>query len=187
MNDGRYLDTLGLWEAAAALPDQLTAALEAANAAFGGATLPSGNAVRAVAAFGEGTAGTACEAAAALAGPHLRVPFWVGDGATVPAFVDDRTLVFAVSCAEGTDARGAAHEALARGARVVAVGSDGTLAALAADAGLPWCPVSPERRPGARRARRRDGSGAGRAGRERPGARCHRLGRCGGGSPGAPS
>jgi glucose/mannose-6-phosphate isomerase len=144
VNDGRYLDTLGLWEAAAALPEQLTAALEAANDAFGGAALPSGDALRAVAAFGEGTAGTACDAAAAVAGPHVRVPFWVGDGATVPAFVDDRTLVFAVSCAEGTDAAGAAHEALARGARVVAVGSDGTLAALAADAGLPWCPVTPD-------------------------------------------
>ena len=30
MTDGRYLDTLGMWEAAAALPEQLSAALEAA-------------------------------------------------------------------------------------------------------------------------------------------------------------
>jgi hypothetical protein len=96
-----------------------------------------------VAAFGEGTAATACHAAAALAAPHLRLPFWVGDGATVPAFVDEHTLVFAVSCAEGTDAVGAAQEAVARRARVVAVGSDGELAAVAATAGLPWCPVTP--------------------------------------------
>jgi len=143
VTDGRYLDTLGIWEAAAALPEQLTAALETSRRAFGGDALPPGEAVRAVAAFGEGTAATACHAAAALAAPHLRLPFWVGDGATVPAFVDEHTLVFAVSCAEGTDAVGAAQEAVARRARVVAVGSDGELAAVAATAGLPWCPVTP--------------------------------------------
>ena len=144
MTDGRYLDTLGMWEAAAALPEQLSAALEAGRRAFGGAALPSGEAVRAVAAFGEGTAATACQAAAALAVADLRVPFWVGDGSTVPAFVDEHTLVFAVSCAAHTDATAAAEEAAGRGAPVVAIGSDGTLAALAADTGLPWCPVTPD-------------------------------------------
>jgi len=144
VSDRQYLDTLGMWEAAAALPEQLPAALDTARRAFGDAALPPGDAVRAVAAFGEGTGGTACDVVAALAAPHLRVPFWVGHGAGVPAFVDDHTLVFAVSCGEGTDAVGAAQEAVARGARVVAVGSDGALADLAADAGLPWCPVTPE-------------------------------------------
>ena len=99
--------------------------------------------MRAVAAFGQGTGGTACEAAAALSSPHLGVPLWVGHGPDVPAFVDGHTLVLAVSCVEGADATTAAHEAVARGARVVAVGSDSGLARLAADAGLPWCPIAP--------------------------------------------
>jgi glucose/mannose-6-phosphate isomerase len=143
VSEEQYLDTLGMWQAAAAQPEQLLAALDSARRAFGGDTLPPADAVRTVAAFGEGTGGTACEAAGALAAPHLRVPFWVGHGTTVPAFVDERTLVFAVSCGEGAEVTRAAREAVARGAWVVAVGSDGALAALAADAGLPWCPVAP--------------------------------------------
>ena len=143
MTEGLYLDTLGMWEATANLPEQLVGALEVAGEAFRGSALPAADSVRVVAAFGQGTGGIACQAAAALAAPHLPVPFWVGDGASVPAFVDRHTLVFAVSCAEGGEATAAAHEAAARGARVVAVGSDDALAGLAAESGLPFCPLSP--------------------------------------------
>ena len=142
MTAGQYLDTLGMWEATATVPEQLVGALQEAGAAFTG-SLPSQDSVRAVAAFGEGTGGIACQAAAALAAPHLPVPFWVGHGPAVPAFVDRHTLVFAVSCAEGGEATAAAHEAVARGARVVAVGSDGALAGLAAESGLPFCALGP--------------------------------------------
>ncbi len=143
MTAGQYLDTLGMWEATASLPEQLVGALQEAATAFSGSALPSRDSVRAVAAFGEGTGGIACQAAAALAAPHLPVPLWVGHGPAVPAFVDRHTLVFAVSCAEGGEATAAAHGAVARGARVVAVGSDGALAALASEAGLPFCALSP--------------------------------------------
>ena len=143
MNDRPPLDSLGMWEAAAALPEQLLSALAGARDVFAGSALSPGSTVRSVAAFGQGTGATACEAVAALAAPHLRVPLWVGHGAEVPAFVGADTLVLAVSCGEGTDVTAAAHEAVARGARVVAVGSDGALERLAADAGLPWCEVSP--------------------------------------------
>ena len=143
MNDRPYLDSLGMWEAATAQPEHLLSSLAVARDAFAGSALPDARAVRSVAAFGQGTGGTACEAAAALAAPHLGVPLWVGHGADVPAFVDGHTLVLAVSCVEGADATTAAHEAVARGARVVAVGSDSGLARLAADAGLPWCPIAP--------------------------------------------
>ncbi len=144
MTDRPYLDSLGMWEATAALPEQLRESLAVAREAFAGSTaLRSAGTPRAVAALGQGTGGSACEATAALAAPHLRVPFWVGRGPTLPAFVDGETLVLAVSCDEGTDVPAAAHEALASGAHVVAVGSDPALARLAADAGIPWCPVSP--------------------------------------------
>jgi glucose/mannose-6-phosphate isomerase len=151
VSDRGYLDTLGVWEAAAALPEQLIVALDTARAALDGAG-PSGDAsVRSVAAFGLGTGGTACQAAAALTSPRLAVPFWVGLGAETPAFVDRHALVFAVSCSGGTaETLAAASESVARGARVVAVGgdADSALAGLAADAGFPWCPLSPAGRRG---------------------------------------
>jgi len=139
--DRPYLDSLGMWEAATRQPEQLISSLAGARDALAATVLPDAGAVRSVAAFGQGTGGTACEAAATLAAPHLGVPMWVGHGAEVPAFVDSHTLVLAVSCGEDADATTAAREAVARGAPVVAVGSDGGLARLAADAGLPWCPI----------------------------------------------
>jgi glucose/mannose-6-phosphate isomerase len=141
-----YLDTLGLWEAAAALPEELSEGLDTAHGALQVLGPTDATAVRTVAAFGLGTGGTACEAAAALVAPLLPVSFWLGHGDEVPAFVDEHTLVLAVSCSGDTaETVIAAADAAARGARVVTVGGDaeGALARLAADAGLPWCPVAP--------------------------------------------
>ena len=79
--------------------------------------MPGGRAVRAVAAFGLGTGGTACAAAAALAAPDLTVPFWVGHGSALPAFVDASTLVLAVSSSGDTEETlTAAEKAIERGA-----------------------------------------------------------------------
>ena len=142
MSDRPSLDSLGMWEAASALPEQLLSALAAARDGFAGCAPPAAT-VRSVAAFGQGSGASACEAVAALAAPHLRVPLWVGHGVEVPAFVDEHTLVLAVSCVEGAEATTAALEAVARGARVMAVGSDSALERLASDAGFPWCPVTP--------------------------------------------
>ncbi len=146
MNEPPYLDTVGMWEAAAALPEQLTETLEVAARAFPEDALPAPGSTRAVALFGLGTAATAIRAAAALVAPHLPVPLWAGSGPDVPAFVGPGTLVGAVSTSGGTpETLDALREALARGARAVAVGGDdsGALARLAADAGVPWCPVEP--------------------------------------------
>jgi glucose/mannose-6-phosphate isomerase len=139
------LDTLGMWEAVASLPEQLPAALHAAGEAFeGSAALDSGAPYRAVAAFGLGTGLTACAAAAALTARDLTVPFWVGGGSAVPGFVGPDTLVLAVSpSGRSAETLVAAEKAVALGATVVTVGgaSGGALATLAHDAGLPWCPV----------------------------------------------
>jgi glucose/mannose-6-phosphate isomerase len=134
-----------MWEATAALPEQLSGALQRAGDAFGGSPSLDGAGFRSVAAFGLGTGGMAAAAAAALTAPDLTVPFWVGNGSGVPAFVDAGTLVFAVSSSGGTaETLSAAAEAVERGATVVAVGGQpgGALARLAVGAGLPWCPVS---------------------------------------------
>ena len=138
------LDTLGMWEATAALPEQVSEALEAADDAFARIAPVGAGAFRAVAAFGLGTGGMACAATAALTTPDLTVPFWVGHGSALPAFVGVDTLVLAVSSSGGTaETLTAAEKAVERGATVVAVGGepDGPLAALAADAGLAWCPT----------------------------------------------
>jgi glucose/mannose-6-phosphate isomerase len=138
------LDTLGMWEAAAGLPEQLSGALQTAGDAFGGSAALGGGACRAVAVFGLGTGQVAARAAAALSAPDLAVPFWRGDGSAVPAFVGTDTLVFAVSSSgETAETLAAAAEAVERGATVVAVGGEpgGALAGLADDAGFPWCPV----------------------------------------------
>ena len=140
----RALDSLGMWGAAAALPEELSGALQTAGDAFGGSPSPGGGPFRAVAAFGLGTGAVAGAAAAALSASDLTVPFWVGNGSPVPAFVGADTLVFAVSPSGTTvETLAAAAEAVARGATVVAVGGGPgePLARLADEAGLPWCPV----------------------------------------------
>jgi glucose/mannose-6-phosphate isomerase len=138
------LDTLGMWEAIATLPEQLSGALRTADGAFAGLAADGG--VRSVAAFGLGTGGTACAVVAALTAPDLTVPFWVGRGSALPAFVDPSTLVLAVTTSGDTEETlTAAEKAIERGARVVTIGgeSDAALARLADGAGLPWCPVAP--------------------------------------------
>ena len=149
MSEQASPDTLGMWEAVTSLPEQLSGAVRVASEAFGdtagsGDTAAFGSgAFRAVAAFGLGTGGTACAAAAALTAPDLAVPFWFGAGPGLPAFVGPGTLVLAASSSGCTaETLRAAEQAVERGATVVAVGGDagGALARLADDTGLPWCP-----------------------------------------------
>jgi len=133
-------DTYGLADAAAMFPERLPSVLEAARRALAGFGAAD---VRAVAACGVGTGGLAAEAVMALGAPHLAVPFWVGHGAQIPAFVDRHTLFIALSGSGASEETvAAADEAARRGATVVAVGGDApsALARLAADVGLPWCP-----------------------------------------------
>ena len=160
------LDTLGMWEVTAALPEQVSGALAAAVDAFAPMGPVGRNVFQSVAAFGLGTGGLACAATAALTAPDLTVPLWVGHGSAVPAFVGADTLVLAVSSSGGTaETLTAAEKAVERGATVVAVGGEpnGALAALAADAGLPWCPT-----PG--RSRNTPGGGGGSTARAALGA-----------------
>ncbi len=116
------LDTLGAWDEAAALPEQLVEALELSR--ISAAKFPlAAYASRSVVAVGFGVAAAACDAVAALTATSLAVPFTVLRDAQLPELVDGYTLVLALSstpgCAE-TDA--AVHTALARGAHVLRIG-----------------------------------------------------------------
>jgi glucose/mannose-6-phosphate isomerase len=124
-----YLDTLGLWEAAAALPEQIITALDDSAQVLADARLPVPGTIRNVAVFGMGASGLAGQAAAALASPHSPVPVWVGEGYDVPAFVSAHTLAFVVSHSGRTEeTRAAADEVLDRGAHVMVVSGPGPLA-----------------------------------------------------------
>jgi glucose/mannose-6-phosphate isomerase len=133
-----------MWEATCAWPDQLTNALQAAHRALdtsGPATLEQ---VRAVVAFGVGTGGAACDAAAALTERQLAVPFVVCHDSVVPRFVGPDCLVVVVACGATPEAVMAARESEARGARVVGIGNDAEVAGFAAGAGVPWCQLGRE-------------------------------------------
>jgi glucose/mannose-6-phosphate isomerase len=137
------LDTLGMWDAAASLPQILRGAMSGARDAFGAHAwdIGAGEPVRSVAAFGLGSGGLAAQAAAAVAAPHLDLPLWLGtgaDGADVPGFVGPETLAIALSCGDhGAETVAALTEALARGSRGIVVSDDGPLAGVAAEAGIP--------------------------------------------------
>ena len=143
------LDTLGMWDAAASLPQGLHDALTAARDAFGAHAwdLGAGDPVRSVALFGLGGGGLAAHAAASVAAPHFDLPCWVGTGADaagVPAFVGPGTLALAASCGDGAAETVAAFaEALARGSRGAVVSEDGPLADRAAESGSPRCALPP--------------------------------------------
>ncbi|MGP0032791.1 MAG: SIS domain-containing protein [Acidimicrobiales bacterium] len=135
MTNPYRLDSLGIWDATAGLPEQLGHAVDQSGDVLRRADLPPPGDLRAVVICGMGSSGLAGEVAAA-AGAVL--PVVVARDGGVPPFVGPRTLVFAVSwsgdTAETCAAAGAARE---RGAPVVVVSGGGALAALAQDASLP--------------------------------------------------
>jgi glucose/mannose-6-phosphate isomerase len=133
-----YLDTLGLWDATAGLPEQLHQALSSSASTLDLTTLVSANEPSAVVVLGMGTAGLAGDVVAAYAAPYARVPVFVGRAYDLPAFVGPETLVFAVTFSgESEETLVAARAALERGARLVVVAGDGALTRWAQALGLP--------------------------------------------------
>ncbi len=140
----QYLDTLGMWEATAALPEQINAALDASAGGLESLRIRDPGSVRAVAVLGMGASGQAGDVVAAVAGAHSPVPIWVGKSYDLPAFIGPHTLAFAVShSGETEETRTAAATALERGAQVIVICSGGSLAELAATAGLPLFSIPP--------------------------------------------
>ena len=129
------LDTQGVYEAHASMPEQIGAA---ARAARGLAGLPERTAVEHVVVLGMGGSGAAGDILAAAAGPFMPVPVVVEKSYQLPAFVGEGSLVFAISFSGNTEETlEAASDAAVQGAKVVAVTSGGELAKLASGWGAP--------------------------------------------------
>lgn len=129
------LDSLGLFDAAAALPEQIEAAVAHA-AEVGG--LPDHDDIENVVVLGMGGSGIAGDILPVVAGPFMAVPVVVHKGYSIPNFIDEHTLVFAVSFSGDTEeiVEGAT-EAAAAGGRLVAITRGGQLGRLADDLGIP--------------------------------------------------
>ena len=136
------LDSQGIWEATAGLPEQVE---RAALQAEGVESLPGRTEVENVVVLGMGGSGVAGDVLLATAGPFMAVPVVVVKSYTLPAFVGEGSLVFAISFSGNTEETlEAAGEAAVQGARVVAVTSGGQLAKLAAAWGSPVVAVPAE-------------------------------------------
>lgn len=127
------LDSVGMFELTAGLPEQVEAAAGATIAA----ALPSAP-IEDVVVLGMGGSGIAGDIVTAIAAPRLSVPLVVVKGYELPAFAGPGTLCFAVSYSGGTEETlEAARAAVDAGARLVVLSSGGPLAALARAADAP--------------------------------------------------
>ena len=130
-----------MWGVTCAWPEELPNSLEVARRALTSSRVAADTSVRAVAAFGVGTGGAACDAVAALSAGQLGVPLVVCHDSVVPAFVGPGWLVVVVACGDAPELVAAARRSAARGAHVVGIGNDAALAQLVAGSGSPWCQV----------------------------------------------
>ena len=133
------LDTLGMFDAALGLPEQVRDAAAAAATVDG---LPSADGLTSVLIMGMGGSGIGGDVTAAVAGPTSCLPIMVSKHYECPGFVGPGTLVVAISFSGNTEetlaALGGAVEA---GAKVVVMASGGKLAELAKDIEAPLVPV----------------------------------------------
>lgn len=129
------LDSQGMFNAAASLPEQVQDAAVRAQRLPG---LPTRDRIEHVVVLGMGGSGVAGDILAATAGPFMPVPVVVSKTYELPAFVGETSLVFAVSFSGDTEETVEAVSAAAvEGARVVAITQGGELGRLAASWGAP--------------------------------------------------
>ena len=133
------LDTLGMFDATAGLPEQVAAAAGVARAVAG---LPQREQVENVVVLGMGGSGLAGDILLATAAPFMSVPVVVVKNYIPPAFVSESSLVFAISFSGNTEETvEAASEAAVQGGRVVLVSAGGELERLAESWEAPHIPV----------------------------------------------
>lgn len=133
------LDSLGMLEAVAGLPEQIESAMDAVRGISG---LPAHDDIENVVVLGMGGSGIAGDFASAIAGPFMPVPVVTQKGYAPPQFVDEHSLVFAVSFSGNTEeVLEAASMAAMDGCRMVVVASGGELASSAASWGAVHVPV----------------------------------------------
>jgi glucose/mannose-6-phosphate isomerase len=133
------LDSLGMFDLAASLPEQVE---EAAKRAAGVASGLDPASIENVVCIGMGGSGMAGDVVSAVASPLLPVPVVVIKSYECPAFVGSESLVFAISASGQTEETvQAVSDAQAAGARVVIVAGGGELARFARSWGVPFVPV----------------------------------------------
>jgi glucose/mannose-6-phosphate isomerase len=133
------LDTLGMFDAAFGLPEQLEAA---AAGAWEASDLPPAGGLTSVAILGMGGSGIGGDVAAAVAGPSCPVPLTVSKHYECPGYVGPDTLVLALSFSGNTEETVAATtEAHGRGARGGVRAAGGHHERLAHEWGAPTIPV----------------------------------------------
>ncbi len=134
-----------MWEVTAGLPEQVAAAVGAAQGLDG---LPEREYVENVVVLGMGGSGLAGDVMVAVAGPFVPVPMTVVKSYDLPDFVGRGSLVFAISFSGNTEETvEAAGEAANAGASLVAVTSGGELGRLAEEWGAPVVPVPDDHPP----------------------------------------
>jgi glucose/mannose-6-phosphate isomerase len=130
------LDTAGMWDVTANLPEQV---FDASVAARGLEGLPGKERIEHIVVLGMGGSGIAGDFLVAAAGPFLPIPVIVSKGYETPTFIGESSLVFAISYSGNTEETvEAATSAAVEGARMVAVTSGGELGKLAQSWGVPW-------------------------------------------------
>jgi glucose/mannose-6-phosphate isomerase len=137
-------DSLGVLDALAAVPEQLTAAHEAASEAIDRMTLPAPSDFDHVVVMGMGGSGIVGDVVQAVGTATLPVPVTVLKHYRTPAFVGPRTLAFAVSYSGGTEETiEMTQGALDSGAQVIAITCGGELGKLASERGALSLPCTP--------------------------------------------
>jgi len=129
------IDSLGMLDAARALPEQMRAAAVGMDSVEG---LPPAEGISSVVVLGMGGSGIAGDVLAAVAGPSCPVPIVVSKHYECPAFVGPDILVLAISFSGNTEETiDAVHQAVGAGARLVAITAGGHLARIAREWGAP--------------------------------------------------
>jgi len=130
------LDSLNFLEAVRGLPEQIADAHVAARDALRGASLPAPVDLTSIAVLGMGGSGISGDVLASVGSNELSLPVLVHKQIRTPAYIGERTLVFAVSYSGETEETVAmTRGAIAAGARVVVVSSGGELARMANESG----------------------------------------------------
>ena len=136
---GERLDTVGMFELTAGLPEQVEAAAARAREIV---TEVEPGEIENVVVVGMGGSGISGDVVVAVTDPLMPVPVVVCKSYECPAFVGPESLVFAISASGNTEETvQAATDAEAAGAQLVVVTSGGQLADLASHWGAPLLPV----------------------------------------------
>jgi len=144
MSATERLDTLGIWDAMLALPEQIEASMATIDSI---PDLPNADSIEHVLILGMGDSGFGGDVAAASARPFSSKPIVVYGGYLPPSWVGSNTLVIAMSASGSTEETLESLEAAVdSGASLVAITNGGELKSLAERAGHQRC--SPSSRPG---------------------------------------